>query len=177
VGSLIIGSGSSAPAVDTRRREDNPSASAISTNLSASCRNFRPRLSTSRIAPREPPPCSRNRPSFRRPGTIFPRNSPTLGSSLPRRVTPSTRRMGPYPTAAVLTAAFSRGVIPDRENRLWSRPGINRFAKVSLPVPGTSSWQVHRPSAIHPSGRHLAGSPRALKHATAGSCIPQHDFE
>jgi hypothetical protein len=53
---------------------------------------------------------------------FFPRNSPTLGSLSSPMSYPLTRRTGPSPTAAVLTASCSPQVITHRANRPRSRP-------------------------------------------------------
>jgi hypothetical protein len=54
--SLLIGSGSSAPAVTTRRREENLPASAVSTPVSALGCVMRRTISASPLSPREGPP-------------------------------------------------------------------------------------------------------------------------
>jgi hypothetical protein len=75
-GSLTIGSGSAAPAVDTRRREDHLPASALSTPVSALCCVIRLMVSASPWHPRQwsqptpkgaaslhgPPPLAENSP-------------------------------------------------------------------------------------------------------------------
>ena len=53
--SLTIGSGSSAPAVTSRRRECKLPASTVSTQLSAAFRTLRPEISASPNSPRERP--------------------------------------------------------------------------------------------------------------------------
>jgi hypothetical protein len=62
-GSLTIGSGSSNPAVDTRRRECKLPAFAISTHLSANCCTYWPTISASPLPPRERPTTPAKRPT------------------------------------------------------------------------------------------------------------------
>jgi hypothetical protein len=86
-GSLTIGSGSSDPAVDSRRREDNPSASAVFTPFPASSRTIQPTLSASPLPPRE-----RRQPDPKTPFSptqmpLSTHNSPT------RSLTPETRSL------------------------------------------------------------------------------------
>jgi hypothetical protein len=74
-GSLLIGSGSFAPAVDTRRREDYLPAFVVSRHLSATFRVLRPTCSASPLHPREAPPPTPNR-------AVAPPRSPTAGRKL-----------------------------------------------------------------------------------------------
>jgi hypothetical protein len=113
-GSLTIGSGSAAPAVDTRRREWKLPASALSTPFLAICRNVPSSFSTSHTSPESRQPAPDNHPISRFLTPSDPANSPTLGGSLP---TPANSRPA------------SRGPIWYRPTQPWSRLSIPEFER------------------------------------------------
>jgi hypothetical protein len=79
MGSLTIGSGSSAPPVDTRRREGKLPASVVSTPIAARFCTIGPPISASLLPPGERPPFAKTVSFFPTTLPISAANSPTLG--------------------------------------------------------------------------------------------------